>query len=268
MKILKEQQDMIKQVESEKMKLFYELEEIKKDYAQKNEALIRKANKASGVIRFDFKEAIQVICYLVSLVEGKEYTYHEQELPIVEYVSGNSEVDFGWAYVDLKFYDHPSFKHKIKLQYICSDEEAAAHEINAVIDEAHVMGVSIYNSKPLPLFYKLLTRPAKNYVQINTNNGHSDFFESMNDCIEFICNDEFGKSLPVTLININSKICDPDFLYIVDFMNYLAVMKLEKEDFTLTLEEMMAYARDFAENVKKQKSGQSNQVLKKVVVEV
>ena len=44
-------------------------------------------------------------------------------------------------------------------------------------------------------------------------------------------------------------------------------MKLEKEDFTLTQDEMMAYARDFAEQVKKEKSGEEK-ILRKTVVEV
>ena len=40
-------------------------------------------------------------------------------------------------------------------------------------------------------------------------------------------------------------------------------MKLEKEDFSLTMDEMMAYARDFAEKVKKEKRGEGNVLVKK-----
>lgn len=267
MKRLKEQQDMLEQIRMEETKLFYELEEIKKAYAQKNRVLAQKANAVLEVIRFDFEEAIQIICYLVSLVEGKEYTYHERELPLIEYTSGNSKEDFGWCYVSLECYNSQNFKNKIKLQYICNDEEAARRELDDVINGVHARGFSIYDREPLPRLYELLTTPANNYVQINIHNGHSAFFESDNGHIEFVSNDAFIKQLPITLINYSSKICDPNFMYIVDFMNYLSVMKLEKEDFTLSMEEMKAYARDYAEKVKEEKLEKS-QILKKVVVEV
>ncbi len=266
MKLLKEQLERMKQIDLERERLSRELEEIKESYKKKDEYLYSKRASVYDVNSYNLDEAIKVICYLVSIVEEKEYTYHEIELPLKESVSG-SNGDFGWAYVDLDLYNHPAFRNKIKLQYICCDEEAAAKEIQAVIHEAHAMGVRSYNSKPLPLFYELLTTPAKNYVQINLNNGHKDHYQK-DGCIKFICNDEFGQNYPITLININSKICDPNFMYIVDFMYYLTMMKLEKEYCTLTLEEMMEYARDFAEEVKRQKSGQPNKLLKKVIVEV
>lgn len=268
MKRLKEQQDKLNELEFERQKLESELEKIKEAYKRKIEANYSNQAKISLVHRFKFEEAIFVICYLVSLVEGKEYTYHEKELPIKEYVSGNEKEDFGWCYISQKFYEHQSFRNKIKLQYICSDILAAEKEIDQAINDAHAMGCDIYDSQPLSKFYELLTKPAKNYVQISSYNGHSDFLSSMNGNIEFICNDEIEANLPITLININSKICDPNYMYIVDFMNYLAVMKLDKENYTLTLEEMMAYARDFAEEVKKQKQKKSDKSLKKVVIEI
>lgn len=267
MKRLKEQQEKMEEINAERRRLFALLEKAKADYKKKNSELDQQANRVAEIHNYDFHEAIQLICYLVSLVEEKEYVYREKELPIIEYVSGNAQEDYGWCYISKPYYDHPNFSHKIKLQYICCDEEAAEDEICAVIGEAHAMGVSIYNSKPLPLFYKMLTQPAKNYVQINIHNSHSAFFESMNGILTFFDNDDFTKHLPITLINYDSKICDPKFMYIVDFMNYLTVMKLKEEDFTLTMDEMMAYARDFAEQVKKEKSGEEK-ILRKTVVEV
>ena len=267
MKRLKEQQKKIEEINAERRRLSLELEKIKADYKKKNSELNQQANRVAEIHNYDFHEAIQLICYLVSLVEGKEYVYREKELPIIEYISGNEQEDYGWCYISKPYYDHPHFRHKIKLQYICCDYKSAEDEICAVIDEAHAMGVDIYNNKPLPLFYKMLTQPAKNYVQINIHNSHSAFFESMNGKLTFICNDDFTKHLPITLINYDSKICDSSYMYIVDFMNYLTVMKLEKEDFTLTQDEMMAYARDFAEQVKKEKSGEEK-ILRKTVVEV
>lgn len=256
--MLKEQNDKLKECRDELSRLFCGLEDFKRKYKEKSSRVSSDILKIEEVGKYEFKEIITVICYLVSLVEGKTYTYHEKELP---FVSNPGDVS-GWAYVSLESYNHHNFRNKYRLQYISSEDKEAEDELNKKIMEIHAIGQHTYDVKPLPFIKEMLTTPASNYVQIALFHK-GDPFWTKEGYIYFEFNDSYFTDEPITLIDYNSKICDPNYLYIVDFVNYLTVMKLEKEDFSLTMDEMMAYARDFAEKVKKEKRGEGNVLVKK-----
>lgn len=262
MRLLKEQLEKYNEVEAERKRVFSEYYRMKKAYEEKMmqlESLAREVVNHASI--YKYQEVIPVICYLVSLVEGKKYTFGEREIP----VSKGYGYDSGLVYVDLSSYGYSDFKHKYKIQYICCDREAAENELDRKIDDIHAARKYSYDREVIPLIKKMVTTPALNYVQIAvfTEDGPT-YYER--GSVSFDTNDDYFSMESFLLIDKDSKICDPEFRYIVDFMNYLTVKKMETENVSLTQEEMMGYAREFAEEVKKEKSGEIK-TLKKEFIE-
>lgn len=262
MRILKEQLEKYNEVKSEMERVTSEYYRIQHAYEEKImqlEHLAREVVNHASI--YKYKEVIPVICYLVSLVEGKKYTFGEKEIP----VSKGYGYESGLIFVDLSSYHCADFKYKYKIQYICCDLSAAEAELDCKIDDIRAVGKYTYDREAIPHIKEMVTTPALNYVQIAvfTEDGPT-YYER--GSVSFDTNDEYFNKEDFLLIDKDSKICDPKYRYIVDFMNYLTAKKMEMENISLTQEEMMAYAREFAEEVKKEKRG-GVKILKKDFIE-
>lgn len=62
---------------------------------------------------------------------------------------------------------------------------------------------------------------------------------------------------------LNSAICDDRYCYIIDFMNEVINYRLDKEDFSISLEEMMILADNFIQSYKRYKLAKFSKMRKK-----
>lgn len=193
-----------------------ETEELKSIEAEIARLRQRKLDICS---KFKCDEIFPVVAYLVSLVEGREYKYKEKQIPTEDLVSVMDEA---------KFNRMGNFGFRIG--FICADEEAALSEINLRVQDIKSA------AKPLTMINDVLLQPAINYVQI--------IFYKPVIGIKFVNNlgydsNAFGYQ------NNETKIVDVRYQYIIDFVNSLTAICMER-NVMLSEGEMRKYAEEYA----------------------
>lgn len=193
-----------------------ETEELKSIEAEIARLQKRKLDICS---KFKCDEIFPVVAYLVSLVEGREYKYKEKQIPTEDLVSVMDEA---------KFNRMGNFGFRIG--FICADEEAALSEINLRVQDIKSA------AKPLTMINDVLLQPAINYVQI--------IFYKPVIGIKFVNNlgydsNAFGYQ------NNETKIVDVRYQYIIDFVNSLTAICMER-NVMLSEGEMRKYAEEYA----------------------
>lgn len=197
---------------------------------------------------FKREEIISVIAYLVSLIEETEYYYVEQVLPI------------SWDYeLITNEYDYRNKRDELKLRicYLCQNKQKAEEEIKYYL-------IRLQNSSYSRSYNKLkefLLLPKDYYIQLSVFSKHwgsSDLkFVNNIDIQEVyyrdyhICYEETTTEYKNYLSDYESHIRDERFNYIIDFMEYLSGKRYESETHELSVEEMRAYAEEFATEYKK-----------------
>lgn len=206
------------------------------------EAADKSFQKIEDLRTFDRATIMPVIAYLVSKVEGKKYYYCETITPVIGH----------YAVVDPNQYSNDRL---FRVGYLCRNKKEALVEINNYIKKLE----SNYSVDELNRF---ILEPKQNYVQLcfysnmsgksiiflnNINNGMFLFKDNSTICYEETTVDfEFFYDARHSIIR------DERYLYIIDFVEFLAAKRLEKENFLLTEEEMFRYAEEYAKEYRKE----------------
>lgn len=208
--------------------------------------LITQSKEIEKLRFFNRNKIMPVIAQLVTLIEGQKYYYEEMKLPI------------SWDYEIIKDdYGRYSDRQRIRLVYICHNRKKARDEIARWLN---MLKNNSY-SKEYENLKNFFLAPKDSYVQINiydnfiggslisfiNNIEISELYYS--DC--HICYEETTNEYRDYLQSYESHIRDIRFTYIIDFMEYLAGKRYEKESHELTQEEMFGYASEFAEEYNK-----------------
>lgn len=181
-------------------KLYEEKRRIVEDYDNRIELAILEREKIMNAQYVDRESSFKAISYLVSNIEGEDY--HVVKVPVKLFEKKVLNNYVGIVPVDYE------------LSCLVRDgcEEEAIKEIRDRFAIKPSMG-NFYSYDDYCEINKFLNMPSDNYVQLAyykpKEDGKSIFYNRSNElCI---------KSLPV--YQLDSKICDERYGYIVDYMN-------------------------------------------------
>ena len=238
--IYREKQDkMIHDTEVEIRKLEKERNLLLKEYDRKIENLVQEKADLLGVSYIDKDISFQVIAYLVSQIEKVSYHYVESEIILYETV----------------FHRNLTYASPVeyKLAYLVQEgkETLAYEEINKRF-KIKISDLDYYAGS------KQLENPSEYYIQLayfKDKDRDKICYQYKNSiCISSSSSNRYG---------FDSCICDERYSYIVDFMNEVVHYRLDKEDLSISLDEMMMLADNFIQSYKECKSGKHLKLQKK-----
>lgn len=241
--IYKEKQDeMIHNIYQKIQKLEDEKNCILKKYDKEIQTLKDEKVKIALANYFNIVDSFQVIAYLVSQIEGVNYQKGEDEITLYAHA----------CYAKI-VYPYPV---SYKLAYLVQDSEKdiASEEIKMkfqlrkrrdLLKDCDYYAIS-----------KQLEIPSEHYIQLAC-------FKDFDNKIAYRYKNSIWISEHTYSTGIDAFICDERYYYIIDFMNEVVNYRLEKENFTVSLDEMMQLADAFVLKYRVNRNGKSLNLQKK-----
>lgn len=197
--------------------IYYEIKQIDEKYETKILKLKEERNKLLNISYLDYEDSINAINYLVSNIEEEQY----------EIVT----IPIRYKEKKLQTEEETSLTYNYFVTGISKDKNKVEIKNDSIYTESNL-------NIPFVHFVKLAHFNAKNSENLKVNYLSDNY-------------NEYDSANLNT--NIDSFISDHRFLYIKDYVKKVIDYKLKKEDFEVTLDEMLSIADEFIKEYKNSK---------------
>lgn len=200
--------------------IYYEIKQIDEKYETKILKLKEERNKLLNISYLDYETSINAINYLVSNIEEKQYEIVTIPIRYKEKKLQKKQKE-----------EETSLIHDYFVTGLSKDKEQVEIKNEGIYTESNL-------NIPFVHFVKLAHFNVKNIANLKVNYLSDNY-------------DEYNSATLNT--NIDSFISDHRFLYIRDYIKKVIDYRITKDDFEITLDEMLSIADEFIDEYKNSK---------------
>ena len=177
---------------------------------------------------FNYNIGLELIRYIVSKIEGKDYLLK------------NYVYNYNYTFIG-KETNNKSFS--VRIDYLTTKEKEQ-ESIDELKERCKTVD-KIYYTHSINYKDNNLLIPSNNFIQLTS-------YRYMNEPDNIYFNNDNISTIDTSspILNIDSKICDSKYFYIFDYVNKVIEYRLDNNDFDLDIEEIKKIIDSYINNVK------------------